>query len=97
MKQLKMIPVALAVLMFLVGVAQAKQASSGQALQGIDINQATVEELAQLPYIGVKRAELIVARRSQQPFASVDELKEIKGIGDKTLEKIRPHVRVSSP
>ncbi len=62
----------------------------------LNINSASVEELAELPHVGPKRAVLIVQRRQQKPFKSVDELEEIKGIGEKTLEKLRPHVAVSA-
>ncbi len=96
MKALKSFAFALVALGFLAGAAQAKvvQPEKGSAL--IDLNLASVEELAELPYIGIKRAQLIVARRSEQPFKTIEGLKEVKGIGDKTFEKIRHHVRVGS-
>ena len=36
----------------------------------------------------------IVAERQQAPFRSVDELQRVHGIGAKTLEKLRPYVKV---
>jgi competence protein ComEA len=57
----------------------------------IDLNRATPEELARLPGIGPTLAKRIVEGR---PFASVAELRRVKGIGAKTLEKLRPHVVV---
>lgn len=86
----KTISLVLLALMFLAGPAFATSKS-----EPVNINKASVEQLAELPYIGPKRATLIVERRQQKPFQSIDELLEIKGIGDKTLEKIRPHVVVS--
>jgi competence protein ComEA len=57
----------------------------------IDINRASPEELARLPGIGPTLAKRIVEGR---PFASVADLRRVKGIGAKTLEKLRPHVVV---
>jgi competence protein ComEA len=55
----------------------------------IDINRASPEDLARLPGIGPTLAKRIVEGR---PFASVADLRRVKGIGAKTLEKLRPHV-----
>ncbi len=59
----------------------------------VDINKATVNELAKLPGIGKKKAEAIVAYRNEKgKFNSVDDLKKIDGIGTKTFEKIKEHL-----
>jgi competence protein ComEA len=60
----------------------------------LDLNHASAEELTQLPGIGPKRAEAIVARRKQRPFTRVTQLLEVKGIGKRTLERLRPHLRL---
>jgi len=60
----------------------------------VNINTATMEELQTLPKIGPKTAEAIVKYREKHPFKSVDELLEVKGIGEKTLEKLKPLVTV---
>jgi len=52
----------------------------------IDINNAQKEELIQIIYIGEVRAEELISLR---PFASLDELIEIKGIGEIYLSKIK--------
>lgn len=70
-------------------VAQPKKLESGKQ---IDVNTATVEELQQLPAIGPKLAERIVAERTKKPFETIDDLRRVGGIGVKTLEKLRPHV-----
>jgi len=53
----------------------------------VNINAATVEELTQLKRIGPKYAEKIVAfREANGPFKSADELVNVPGIGQKTIE-----------
>jgi competence protein ComEA len=86
----KTLPLVLLALMLLAGPAMA--AAEGSQ---VNLNKASVEQLTELPYVGPKRAAQIVERRQQKPFQSIDELLEIKGIGPKTLEKIRPYVVVS--
>ncbi len=60
----------------------------------ININTASFEELQTLPKIGPKTAKAIIKYRKKHPFKSVDELIEVKGIGEKTLKKLRPLVTV---
>lgn len=60
----------------------------------VNINTATPEQLELLPGIGESRAKAIVELRKQRGgFKSVDELAEVKGIGEAALEKLRPYVR----
>jgi competence protein ComEA len=62
----------------------------------IDVNRAGWVELALLEGIGETLARRIVADREQNgPFASVEDLRRVRGIGPKTLDRIRPRVRVS--
>ncbi len=66
--------------------------------QKININQATLEELQALPSIGPVLAERIIAERSRVGyFQSLSDLKRIKGIKDKTLDKISPYLEVKVP
>lgn len=62
----------------------------------IDLNAASEAELRQLPGVGPTLAARIVAARREKRFASLDDLRRVKGIGAKTLEKIRPHARVAA-
>jgi competence ComEA-like helix-hairpin-helix protein len=63
----------------------------------VDVNQATLEDLQLLPGIGPKLAQRIIDEREKKPFANVDDLRRVYGIGAKTLEKLRPYVTVGSP
>jgi DNA uptake protein ComE-like DNA-binding protein len=59
--------------------------------QPVDLNAASLEELESLPGIGPTIAARIVAAR---PYASVDELLDVEGIGPKRLAAIRPRARL---
>lgn len=61
----------------------------------LNINTATKEQLMTLPGIGEVKASQIIARRQEQGgFSSIEDLLNISGIGDKTLEAIRPHLTI---
>jgi competence protein ComEA len=62
----------------------------------IDANSATWVEWGQIEGIGDGLARRIVADREQNgPFRSIDDLGRVKGIGPKTLEHLRPWVRMT--
>jgi len=57
----------------------------------IDVNRASADELVALPGIGPARADAIVALRDARGgLGSLDELLDVRGIGPKTLERLRP-------
>jgi competence protein ComEA len=61
----------------------------------VDLNTATAEQLDALPGIGpVTAAKILAWRSTHRRFSVVDELAEVPGIGPKTLEDLRPLVRV---
>jgi competence protein ComEA len=61
----------------------------------VDVNRATAEELDQLPGIGPTTAAAIVDHREENgPFASVDDLEAVRGIGPAKLDAIRGLVSV---
>lgn len=67
------------------------------AAERIDLNVATAEQLESLPRIGPAIAQRILDyRRTVGGFGSVDELLNVRGIGERTLEILRPHVTVSA-
>lgn len=73
-----------------------RSGGAGLAVAGlIDINRASLAELDQLPGIGPVTAQAIVEHRTTHgPFRAVDELVDVKGIGQATLEKIRALITV---
>src|SRR6185295_3973047 len=69
---------------------------SGLALAAININTATLQELEALNGIGSVKAQAIIDhRKANGPFKSIDQLKDVKGIGDATFDKIKGDVSVS--
>lgn len=65
------------------------------AVATVNLNTASVKELEALPGIGRTTADNIVAYRTEKgKFRSVDELVKVKGVGDKTLDKVRNLVSV---
>lgn len=72
--------------------------ASAFTLASVDLNSATESQLETLPGIGPKKAKDIVAeRQANGPFKSVDDLRRVKGIGDKTIADLRAQVAVGSP
>ncbi len=64
----------------------------------VDVNTALLPELINIPDIGDTLGQRIIDYRQQNgPFKSVDQLRHVKGIGPKTLEKIKPYLRPISP
>ena len=76
-----------------------RQAASNQdEAERIDLNTATATELEALPGIGPRTAQLIVEYREEHGgFEKVEDLMNIRGIGERTFLRLRPLVRVSTP
>ena len=61
----------------------------------LNINTASAQELQTLPSIGPQTAQKIIQYREEHgDFSSIDALTEVKGIGEKTLEKVKPFISV---
>ncbi|WP_054749349.1 helix-hairpin-helix domain-containing protein [Lacticaseibacillus thailandensis] len=72
-------------------------ASGAADTDQIDLNTATLAQLQTISGVGPKRAQDIIDYRSEHGgFQSVDQLKDISGIGDKIFADLQPHVTVGS-
>ena len=60
----------------------------------INLNTATKEELADLPYIGEKTAEKIINYREKSPFKSLTDLLNIEGIGQSIYKTIEGYIYI---
>jgi comEA protein len=82
---------ALASFMFVPSVLAAKAPPGGK----VNLNSANVEQLTALPGVGEKLAERIVEYRQKSGgFKSVQELLNVKGIGERNFVKLQPHIQV---
>jgi competence protein ComEA len=63
----------------------------------IDLNRATADELTRLPGVDPGLAARIIEARDAEPFASVEDLRRVRGVGKAKLERVRPLVTVSPP
>lgn len=72
------------------------QAAAGVAADGkVILNLATEEDLRRLPGIGATRAKAILALRARlKRFTRVEDLLRVKGLGRRSLARLRPLVRV---
>jgi len=69
--------------------------ASAQGAAKININKATVEQLMEIKGIGQSYAKRIVEYRDKNgPFKKIEDIKEVKGIGDKTFESIKDLITV---
>ncbi|SFJ19030.1 competence protein ComEA [Halobacillus dabanensis] len=72
---------------------QVEIASTSEAI--ISINTATLSDIESLKGIGPSKAAAIIAYREENgPFSSIEELVEVPGIGEKTLENIKETIRI---
>lgn len=59
----------------------------------LNINTASAKQFQTLPSIGPQTAQKITQYREENgDFSSIDALTEVKGIGEKTLEKVKPYI-----
>lgn len=71
-------------------VTPVKDSSSGL----ININTASKEELMTLPNIGEKRADAIIEYRNASRFEKIEDIKNVKGIGDKFFEALKDLITI---
>ena len=69
--------------------------SSSVSRYAVNVNEATSEELAGVRGITEELAQHIVNERDENgPFTSAEDLTRVSGIGEKTLEQLRPYISV---
>ncbi len=79
-----------------VGLSVAAEQVAQVQTKAIAVNVADAKELQGLPGIGPAIAQRIVEYRTAHgPFAKVDDLQKVKGVGKSTLEKIRSRVTLN--
>ncbi|MEK6584107.1 MAG: helix-hairpin-helix domain-containing protein [Nitrospirota bacterium] len=77
--------------------AEATETVSRSEISVVNINSASADEMASVPGLGEKKSQAIVKFREKHgPFARVEDLKKVDGIGDKLFEKIRQYVTVKA-
>jgi competence ComEA-like helix-hairpin-helix protein len=74
--------------------APVESAAAVKLAAGIDPNLAPQEDLELLPGIGPSLAQRIIAyREAHGPFANLEALARVPGIGEALIERLRPHLR----
>jgi competence protein ComEA len=82
--------------MFRCLIALALACASQLAVAALNLNTASKEELVALSGIGPAKAQAIIDYRSQHGgFKTLDELKDVKGIGARRFEKLKPELTVA--
>lgn len=69
-------------------------AGPSAAAEGVNLNTATQEELVALPGIGPAKAKAIIDYRNAHPFKTVDEVKNVRGIGDQLYDSLKGKITV---
>ncbi len=70
--------------------------TSGEDNAPIGLNSATKEQLTKISGVGDKKAQKIIDfRTAHNGFKSIDDLKQISGFGEKTVQRLKPHLSLS--
>ena len=78
------------------GAAAAGGAAAAAGLR-INVNVASASELERLPGVGPALAKAIVEYRTRAPFQKPEDLRNVKGIGDRLFEKLKDQITVGDP
>jgi competence protein ComEA len=77
------------------GGASPDETAGEDRTEPVDLNRATLQELDSLPGVGPVLAQRILDWRAEHGrFTSIEELQEVKGIGERTFAELSEHVRV---
>ena len=92
----RLVMAALLALAVCITTVSAQEPRPGAAAAALNLNTATVAQLEALPGIGKSTAERIVEYRQKSGgFKKVEELMNVKGIGEKSFLKLKPLVTVT--
>lgn len=77
-------------------INESKQEDDTSLKEGqlISLNNATQEELETLPGIGSAKALIIIEYRTNKKFETIEEIKDIKGIGEAIFEKLKDKITI---
>ena len=79
-------------------VPAARAAAASTSNEVINLNTATAAQLGALPGIGPKTADLIVQYRQKNgPFKKVEEIMNVRGVGEKSFLKLKARITVTAP
>ena len=102
-KWLMVIVAAVALQSGMAGLAAAQEGSAALASRTtpapiVNVNTASAEQFEALPGIGAKMAARIVEYRQKNgPFKKVEELMNVKGIGEQSFLKLKPFLTLGAP
>lgn len=85
----------LALALVVISLCGAAYAADAEPKGVVNINTADVTQLALLPGVGAKAAQLIVDYRTEHgAFSKATDLMQVKGFGDKRFERVSPYISV---
>jgi len=90
MNKIKRTLILVMISLFIVSICQPVMAESGK----ININNASKEQLMTLKGVGEEIADRIIEYRKAQPFKTIEDLMNVKGIGQKRFEKLKDFITV---
>ena len=71
--------------------------ATATAAAPVNLNTATMDQLATIPGIGVKTAERIIAYREKNGgFKKIEDLMNVQGVGEKSFLKMKPLITVAA-
>lgn len=74
----------------------AKPAAAAASTETINLNTATAAQIATLPGIGPKTADLVVQYRQKNgPFKKIEEIMNVRGVGEKSFLKLKSRLTVT--